>query len=285
MDVGIEESRKQAPVVDRPVRVPAESSIVTLSRPIFRRFPRMKAWFQRGGAILMTAGRIGFRAARERGRAVVALWLSAALVVVAYYLVPGVSSALEPVGRWQCANGHFASFVLCAAFCGLVPYAVYLIRGEKGRCSPLTTATAQAVWCGLCGVVCGCFFSVQGRWFGCGHDLATVLKKVFVDQFGWSVLVIVPANAVFYAVLSGGWRMRNERVSFGVFVKHAYLPSLIMNWFVGIPSNCAVYAFPMDLQIPVLGLLSSAWAVICVGLGAHSGCAIRASSSPSAVGR
>jgi hypothetical protein len=36
----------------------------------------------------------------------------------------------------------------------------------------------------------------------------------------------------------------------------------------------------MDLQIPVLGLLSSAWAVICVGLGARSGAAIRASSCP-----
>ena len=239
----------------------------------------------RGRSTLMMACRIGFRSARERGRAVVALWLSAALVVVAYYLVPGVSSMLQPVGRWQRANGYFASFVLCAAFCGLIPYAVYLIRGEKGRCSPLMMATAQAVWCGLCGVVCGWFFSVQGRWFGCEHDLATIMKKVVVDQFGWSVLVIVPANAAFYAVLSGGWRMKDERVSFGVFVKHAYLPSLIMNWFVGIPSNCAVYAFPMDLQIPVLGLLSSAWAVICVGLGAHSGRAIRASSYPSGDGR
>ena len=241
--------------------------------------------FRRGRTVLESACRIGFRSARERGRAVVALWLSAALVVAAYYLVPGVASALEPVGNWQRANGWLASFAFCAVFSGAVPYAVYLIRGERGWRSPLVTAVAQAVWCGLCGIVCGWFFTLQGRWFGCGHDLATVLKKVAVDQFGWSVLVIVPATAAFYAVLSGGWRMRDERVPFGVFVRHVYLPTLVMNWIVGIPSNCAVYAFPMDLQIPVLGLLSSAWAVICVGLGAHSGRAIRASSSPSAGGR
>ncbi len=142
----------------------------------------------------------------------------------------------------------------------------------------MVTAVAQAAWCGLCGVICGWFFSVQGRWFGCGHDLATVLPKVIVDQFIWSVLVIVPGTAVFYAVLSGGWRVKDERVPFGTFVREAYLPTLVMNWIVGIPSNCAVYAFPMDLQIPVLGLLSSAWAVICVGLGAHSGRAIHAAA-------
>lgn len=235
--------------------------------------------------MLKTACRIGFRSARERGRAVVALWGLAVLAIAAYYLVPGVASALEPVGSWQQANGWRASFVLCAVFCGLVPYVVYLIRRESGGRSPLVTAAAQAVWCGLCGIVCGWFFTLQGRWFGCGHDLATVLKKVVVDQFGWSVLVIVPGTAVFYAVLSGGWRVKDERVPFGTFVREAYLPTLVMNWIVGIPSNCAVYAFPMDLQIPVLGLLSSAWAVICVGLGAHSGRAIRASSSPSGGGR
>ena len=169
----------------------------------------------------MMACRIGFQSVRERGRAVIVLWFSAALVVVAYYLVPGVASAHEPVGNWQRENGWLASFVFCAVFCGAIPYVVYLLRGERERRSPFVTA-------------------------------------------------------VFYAVLSGGWRVKDERVPFGTFVREAYLPTLVMNWIVGIPSNCAVYAFPMDLQIPVLGFLSSAWAVICVGLGAHSGRAIHA---------
>lgn len=235
---------------------------------------------RRQRAVLTTAFRAGMRSVGERSAAVVSLWTVAALVIMAYYLYPGVPSLLEPVGRWQRANGWRASFALCALFCGLVPYAVYQIRREAGRRSPLAMAASQAVWCGLCGVICGWFFSLQGRWFGCGHDLPTVLAKVLVDQFGWSVLVIVPANSVFYAVLSGGWRMNDERVPFRVFLERVYLPNLLMNWIVGIPSNCAVYAFPMDLQIPVLGLLSSAWAVICVGLGARSGAAIRASSCP-----
>jgi len=237
------------------------------------------------GEALAEACRVGVRSACERRRAVVALWACAALVVAAYYLVPGVDAMLEPVERWQRAAGWRSSFVFCAAFCGAVPYAVYRLSGKPERRGALFTAAAQAVWCGLCGVVCGWFFALQGRWFGCGHDIATVLAKMAVDQFVWSVLVIVPANAAFYAVLSGGWRVRDERVPLRVFLRRVYLPNLLLNWIVGIPSNCAVYAFPMDLQIPVLGLLSSAWAVICTGLGAHSGRAIRASSSPSGGGR
>jgi len=233
----------------------------------------------------MTACRIGFRSVQERGCAVAALWAMAALVVVAYYYLPGVSECLEPVGRWQRVHGWRASFAWCAVFCGAVPYVIYQIRREAGIRRPLALAVAQAVWCGICGIACGWFFSIQSRWFGIGRDALTVLSKVAVDQFGWSVLVIVPANAVFYAVLSGGWRVGAERVSFGTFLSGVYLPNLLMNWCVGIPSNCAVYALPLDLQIPVLGLLSSSWAVICVGLGAHSGCAIRASSSPSIGGR
>ena len=236
---------------------------------------RLPACLGRFQSVVATACRDGFLSVRERGGALIVLWIAATAVVVSYYAVSGVPALLGPVARWQRAKGFLASFVLCALFCGIVPYGVYLCRRESGRRSPLVMAVAQALWCGICGVVCSWFFSVQSRWFGCGHDFATVLFKVLVDQFGWSVLVIVPATATFYAVLSGGWHLKDEPVSFRVFLTRVYLPSLIMNWFVGIPSNCAVYAFPSDLQVPVLGLMSSAWAVICTGLGARSGSAIR----------
>ena len=226
------------------------------------------------------AYRIGTRVVLERCWAVVALWGMAAVVIAAYFFVPGVPSLLEPVGRWRHDHGCVASFALCAVFCGLIPYFIYLVRQCPGCRSVHFTAFAQTVWCGLCGVVCGWFFSLQARWFGDGHDVLTVATKVIVDQFGWSVLVMVPANAAFYAVLSGGWRIGHERVPLRVFIFRVYLPMLLMNWAAGIPSNCAVYSFPEDLQIPVLGLMSSAWSVISVGLGAHSGRAIRASSCP-----
>lgn len=238
-------------------------------------------WGRRGRAVLGTACRIGFLSARERGCAVLTLWLIAALVVITYYFIPGIQSLFEPIGRWQRSYGWRASFCFCALFSGFVPYVVYRLRQGVSRQRPLVTATAQAIWCGFCGILCGWFFSLQGRWFGCGHELSVVLRKVLVDQFVWSVFVIAPTSSAFYAVLSGGWRLKDERVSFGVFLRHVYLPFLVTNWIVGIPSNVAVYSFPMDLQIPVLGLLSSAWAVICVGLGARSGLAIRASSVPS----
>lgn len=172
----------------------------------------MVEWHKRLCMVLLEACSTGLQSVRERRHAIVALWGAAAFVIVSYYHVPCMPGLLEPIGSWQRANGWRASFILCATFCGFIPYMVYLIRRESKMRSPFVMASALAVWCGVSGIACGWFFALQGRWFGNGHDVLTVMTKVVVDQLCWSVLVIVPANSFFYAVLSGGWRINDVRV-------------------------------------------------------------------------
>lgn len=218
---------------------------------------------------LSCSWRIGLAAVRDYRRPILALWLFAVLLVTAYYHLPGTADALAPVAGWQRTGGRSAAFLFCAFFCGVVPYAVYRFNRTVAPPRPLLTATAQTVWCGLSGVVCAWFFTLQSAWFGDGRGWETLLCKTAVDQFGWTVLVIAPANAFFYAVLAGGLRVAEKRVGVREFAFKAYLPNLLMNWCVGIPANLAVYSFPPALQVPVMGLTSSAWAVICVGIGAR----------------
>jgi hypothetical protein len=210
---------------------------------------------------------IGWEAVKANAFPIVVLWALAAVMVGVYYLAPQVAGALEPIAQLQTAYGRMSAFVSCAVFCGAIPYIVYVFHRASRPERPLFTAVAQAVWCGGCGIACNWFFGVQEHWFGAGHDIVTVVSKMVVDQFVWTVLVIAPANAAFYVILGRGFLLSGRTVSFRDFVRRAYLPNLIMNWFVGIPSNLAVYSFPRALQIFVLGLLSSAWAVICVGIG------------------
>lgn len=47
------------------------------------------------------AWRIGIRSARANAVPMVALWLLAGATVWAYYAVPSVAAALEPLLRWQ----------------------------------------------------------------------------------------------------------------------------------------------------------------------------------------
>ena len=210
---------------------------------------------------------IGLRAANEYRRPIVILCGLALAAVLAYYLIPAVPGLMAPIGVWQESSGWPASFLICAVFCGAVPYVIYKARGVRGPRRPLLVAFAQMLWCGLSGVACNWFFGIQAGWFGNGHDVVTVLSKACVDQFGWTVLVIAPANAVFYAVLAGGLLVDGRRVRLGEFLERAYLPNLVMNWCIGLPSNLAAYYFLLELQIVFLGLLSSVWVVICVCIG------------------
>jgi len=221
------------------------------------------------GKAVIRAVRIGLDSVWENAVPMVVLWALALMVVSAYYLIPCVPVVLEPVRVWQERTGSLAAFANCSFFCGVLPYLVYRCRRRHCLCRPLMTATVQALWVGVCGVACNWFFGLQAVWFGDGHDFRTVFVKMVVDQFGWTVLVIAPANALFYALLGGKWRGGITSQSLRRFFGTDYLPNLFMGWCVWIPVISIVYAFPKALQIQVLGLISASWVIVCREIGAN----------------
>ena len=197
----------------------------------------------------------------------VTLWMIATTMVLAYYLVPDVARLLKPVGEWQERSGWLAAFANCAFFCGVLPYVVYLCKGHSRPRHPLLTAALQSIWSGSCGVACNWFFGCQSEWFGTGHDVRTLLVKTAVDQFVWTVLVMAPATSFFHALL-GRWVERSRTaLSFRTCLWSDYLPNLITGWCIWIPAIFAVYAFPLALQIQVLGFVSASWNIVCREIG------------------
>ena len=211
--------------------------------------------------------RIGLASARANLVPMVVLWASAGALVAGYYFVPGVERGLEPVASWQRRQGWLGAFLTCSFFCGVIPYLIYRFGRRTRVESPFRVAVAQTLWCGFHGVICNWFFSVQSAWFGEGHDAVTVTLKILADQFGWTVLVIAPSNAVFYSLLVGGLRTRDLGIEAKDLFFRVYLPGLMTNWGFGIPSCLAVYSFPPALQIHVLGLISACGVIICVAIG------------------
>ena len=199
----------------------------------------------------------------------VTLWAVAAATVAVYYLIPGVAEALKPIGVWQEREGWIAAFANCAFFCGVLPYVVYLCKGRSGPRHPLLTAILQSLFVGTCGVACNWFFGLQTSWFGDRHDVRTLLLKTAVDQFAWTVLVMAPVASIFYANV-GRWVERSRTAfSFRTYLQSDYLPNLITGWCIWIPVIFAVYAFPLVLQIQVLGFISASWVIVCREIGAH----------------
>ena len=223
---------------------------------------------------------VGFGAVRDNVVPMAVLWCAAFLTVFAYYHVPVVANLLEPLGRWQTEAGGGAAFLNRFLFCGVVP-GVFLLTVKSIRPRlPLATAFAQGVWGGISGVVYDVFYRWQCMWFGSGVDFATLLKKLLVDQFAITVLVVAPLNVLVFFWISRGFSFARFRSEFPrPFVRRALLPNLVTNWCVWIPVVLAIYAFPLTLQVQVSGFACAFWALTCLQIGRRS------SSDRSASGR
>ncbi len=196
----------------------------------------------------------------------------AAVMVFAYYFVPCAACAFEPVRRWQVEWGAFAAFATQAVFCGVIP-AIFVITVRSIRPSrPLVKMFAQAVWCGAWGVVYLWFYSVQAKIFGEGADLHILCCKMLVDQFVWTPFVVMPLSSLFFLWLGCDFSFRKagSRCREG-FVGKVVLPNLVSNWCVWMPALIAVYAFPVALQVQVLGVVASFWALMCLQIGKRVG--------------
>ena len=100
-------------------------------------------------------------------------------------------------------------------------------------------------------------------------DLATLAKKTLVDQLVWNVFLCTPVNAVFFPWAARDFR-ESARRSCHDFLQDC-LVLLVANWIVWIPVMVAVYAFPLPLQIQLVGLAGSFWMLVALRAAARKG--------------
>ena len=77
---------------------------------------------------MRAAASVGWKAIKENRLPMVILWCCSVALVVSYYRIPAVSSALQPLATWQGEYGELAAFANRVVFCGLVPGA-FLVLG------------------------------------------------------------------------------------------------------------------------------------------------------------
>lgn len=216
--------------------------------------------------------RLGGASARANLAPMLILQCAAVGLVTAYLLLPSFRNLLEPVAVWHRTWGWKAAFVCQAFFCGLLPGAfLCLFRTIRPQRIALTVLS-QTLWCGLFGIGVGEVFKLLAAWFGDDASLSTLILKTAFDQFVWTVLVIAPANAVFYFWVGRDFSFARVRREWPrQYLSRVYLPNLISNWCVWIPVIFVVFAFPLPLQIFVCGMACSCWSLICLQLGKRSG--------------
>ena len=214
------------------------------------------------------AVRVGLASARANTVPMIVLWTLAGAAVGAYYLSDQFREMLEPVAEWHRAWGWRAAFASQTVFCGILP-GVFLLAFRSIRPRyPLLTILAQALWGGAFGICCNALFQLMVQAFGDDARVSTVLVKMVIDQFVWTVLVIAPANAVFFFWLGRDFsfvRVKHEWPR--PFFRRMVMPNLVANWILWIPVSLAVFAFPFSLQIHVNGIVCTFWTLMCVQIG------------------
>ena len=216
----------------------------------------------------IVALRIGLRSVRANAVPMVVLWLLAAVTVWAYYAVPSVAAALEPLRKWQAESGWWATFLNRVFFNGLLPGVFLLAIPSIRPRHVLLVIAAQALWGGGWGVVTDFFFRGLEALFGSGRDFATLFCKMMLDEFGLTLFLVAPADAAFFFWVgrdfsfAQAWRERPRR-----FFLDLVLPNLISNWCVWIPVSMAIFAFPLPLQVQLSGFAAAFWTLMCLQIG------------------
>lgn len=215
--------------------------------------------------------RIGWESVTANAVPMAVLWAAAVLLAVLYYASPEVAGLFEPLINWELACGWKAAVVTRVVFAGIVPGLFFLTISSIRPRHPLAKLFLQILWCGSWGVVCDHMYVWVDALFGSGTDPRTVAVKVLFDQLPWTVLVVMPANALFYFWLGRDFSIRRMKAEWPKsFWSERVLPMLLLNWCVWIPVTIAVFILPLPLRVHVNGLAASFWTLACLYLGSRA---------------
>ena len=187
------------------------------------------------------------------------------LVVMAYYLAPWAKPWFDQLALLK-ARGGFLFSVLTAACAGAVlPEILGVIFFQRGRA---TARNRENLFFGLPfwafnGLCVDLLYRGQAVWFGTAPTVATLAKKVAVDQLIYSALFAAPLAAWCYE-----WKNRRYRTDGlgDMFTSRFYLakilPTTMANWGVWFPGTALIYSLPSLLQVPLFNLALTFWALI-----------------------
>jgi hypothetical protein len=201
--------------------------------------------------------RAGFRSARANLLPGLVLQGLALGLVLSYYRNHDARLLLDRLAAWRQEVGVGFAIVSTGLFGGLLPV-LYLKAwpSTRGTYTWAQGAMITLFW-SYKGLEVDLLYRFLARFFGPGHDVATIAGKTIFDQFIYCPLFAVPVTVLVYQWTSehfnGGAVRRDIRA--GGWVHRKILPLLISNLWVWLPTACIIYSLPTGLQLPLQNLV------------------------------
>lgn len=184
-------------------------------------------------------------------------------LVASYYCVPAVAGVWEEIGAFKIRWSYAFSLASTIFAASVMPFFLQWSMGTlpaSGRGKRL--ALLMLFW-GYRGMEIDLFYHFQSWFFGNGNDVATLIKKVALDQFVLSPIWFVPTYliALRWIDLGGSWSLTRASLD-RQFWTHTCPTVLITNWIVWIPALVLVYSLPAALQFPLFSVVMTFFILI-----------------------
>lgn len=200
-------------------------------------------------------------------RAFVLIQAAAALVVVAYYVLPGVPAQMLALGHIK-EQGGLAFAAISTALAGaILPMVARRLTGlGKGKIDWADFAFQLATFA-LIGITVDLLYSGLAQLFGNVASPAVVLKKVLVDQLLYTPFISMPISTSAFLWKDAGFSLsRTIELGRGGVWAARYASLLITCWGFWLPVLACVYAMPTNLQFCLFLCAQGAWGLLLLAI-------------------
>lgn len=221
--------------------------------------PRLLDWFA--------------HAFKANWRAAVVLFFFGLSIVGGYYLLEPVADALNVVAAWKVKHGYLYSAVSAALLVGVVPLLIEQFKPAGDR-EPLTWATllAFAAFWAFKGVEVDALYRLLAFLFGDSNAPSVVVKKVLSDSGVYVPLWAVPTMVIYYRWVEFDFSFRQVWGELdGSWFRKQWLPILVTDWIIWIPTVTLIYILPLPLQLPMQNLVACFFVLLVIFITRNAG--------------
>jgi hypothetical protein len=209
----------------------------------------------------------GLSAARKNAVPGFLLQCFALIMVLLYYFHPATREILLKIPAIKEKTGILFPIVSTAFFGGLIPFIFLAARKQIAPGRYLANLLFLLGYWAFNGLIIDYLYKGQALLFGDRHDVVTVIKKVCVDQFVFSVFWSAPVAMICMHWKNCGFSFRAARQKFSRSQLTVEIPSIIISiWAVWIPTVSIVYSLPLALQFPLFNIVLCFWSLLLTAL-------------------
>jgi hypothetical protein len=208
---------------------------------------------------------LGWEAARANALPGFILQAMMLPLLVAYYVSPATSSALNQIADYK--KQHGLTFVVLAAIAAgaLLPELFVILFFQKGRVRAQNfrnLAFTVPTWA-IDGILVDLMYRGMAAWFGDVVTWPVVTAKVCLDMFGYNPFIAAPSEVLVYEWKNTriSWSSVRRALTWGHY-RDKIVPTLLATWAVWIPLVAVIYSVPLALQFPLFSLALTFWVLL-----------------------